>query len=84
MLVQAPQLDVHSGVSGGSVAEPLVDMTRLLATLTGSDSRVSIAGFYDRVRQLSVEEGEAYADVLRRTSKDGPNRDQEYQCLLSR
>ncbi|TFK70401.1 glutathione degradosome [Pluteus cervinus] len=50
--------DLHSGIEGGAVQEPMFDMIKLLATLTDNQRRVQIPDFYDRVRpQTSEEEG---------------------------
>jgi acetylornithine deacetylase/succinyl-diaminopimelate desuccinylase-like protein len=48
--------DLHSGRHGGSVANPLHAMARLIASLHHEDGRVAVAGFYDRVRDLTAEE----------------------------
>ena len=39
--ITSDQPDLHSGMQGGVVSEPLVDMVRLLASLTDADGRVS-------------------------------------------
>ena len=44
------------GRHGGSVANPLHAMARLIASLHQPDGRVAVAGFYDRVRELSSAE----------------------------
>ena len=48
--------DLHSGRHGGSVANPLHAMAQLIATLHQPDGRVAVAGFYDRVCELSSAE----------------------------
>jgi acetylornithine deacetylase/succinyl-diaminopimelate desuccinylase-like protein len=48
--------DLHSGRHGGSVANPLHAMARLIASLHQPDGRVAVAGFYDEVRELSQAE----------------------------
>lgn len=40
--ITSDQPDLHSGMQGGVVSEPLVDMVRLLASLTDADGRVSL------------------------------------------
>lgn len=52
----AASKDLHSGRHGGAVANPLHAMARLIASLHDDDGRVAVAGFYDRVRELSVAE----------------------------
>jgi acetylornithine deacetylase/succinyl-diaminopimelate desuccinylase-like protein len=48
--------DLHSGRHGGSVVNPLHAMARLVASLHEPSGRVAVAGFYDRVRELSPAE----------------------------
>ncbi|HEX4684523.1 MAG TPA: dipeptidase [Gemmatimonadaceae bacterium] len=53
--------DLHSGRHGGAIANPLHALARLIATLHDDDGRVAVAGFYDRVRELSDDERAAIA-----------------------
>ena len=48
--------DLHSGRHGGSVANPLHALARLIASLHRPDGRVAVAGFYDRVVELPAAE----------------------------
>ena len=61
--VRGPFQDVHSGQYGGGVENPANVLVRMLASLTDADGRVSVPGFYDRVRDLTDEEREAYAEL---------------------
>jgi acetylornithine deacetylase/succinyl-diaminopimelate desuccinylase-like protein len=61
--VFGPFQDVHSGQYGGGVDNPANVLTRMLASLTDADGRVTVPGFYDRVRDLTPEERAAYAAV---------------------
>ena len=56
LTLTGPAKDLHSGRHGGSVANPLHALARLIASLHGADGRVAVQGFYDRVRELSKEE----------------------------
>ena len=56
LTLQGPAKDLHSGRHGGSVANPLHAMARLIASLHHPDGRVAVDGFYDRVRELSAAE----------------------------
>ena len=56
LTLKGPAKDLHSGRHGGSVANPLHAMARLIASLHQPDGRVAVAGFYDRVRSLSPAE----------------------------
>ncbi len=51
-----PKLDLHSGVYGGGIANPVNTLARLLARLQDDDGHVLIPGFYDRVRPLDASE----------------------------
>jgi acetylornithine deacetylase/succinyl-diaminopimelate desuccinylase-like protein len=62
LTLMGPSKDLHSGRHGGSVANPLHAMARLIASLHAPDGRVAVAGFYDRVRELAPEER---ADIAR-------------------
>lgn len=46
--------DLHSGRHGGAVANPIQALARLLASLHRDDGRIAVAGFHDRVRELSA------------------------------
>jgi acetylornithine deacetylase/succinyl-diaminopimelate desuccinylase-like protein len=59
--VRGPRQDVHSGQYGGGVDNPVNVLARMLTSLTDDDGRVTLPGFYDRVRDLSDEERAAYA-----------------------
>jgi acetylornithine deacetylase/succinyl-diaminopimelate desuccinylase-like protein len=53
--------DLHSGRHGGGVANPLHAMARLIASLHEPNGKVAVAGFYDRVRELTPAERAAIA-----------------------
>jgi acetylornithine deacetylase/succinyl-diaminopimelate desuccinylase-like protein len=61
--VHGPFQDLHSGVYGGGVDNPANVLTRMLASLTDGHGRVTVPGFYDRVRDLTPEEHAAYAAI---------------------
>ena len=54
--LNGPSQDLHSGMFGGSVANPANALARLMATLHDEQGRVQIPGFYDGVEPLSEEE----------------------------
>jgi acetylornithine deacetylase/succinyl-diaminopimelate desuccinylase-like protein len=51
-----PSMDLHSGVFGGAVPNPIHALTTLLAGLHDSTGRVTIPGFYDNVVEPSSAE----------------------------
>jgi len=64
--VRGPSHDLHSGIFGGAVANPLHVLSDLVARLHGDDGRVAIPGFYDAVALLPPAERAA----LRRAGPD--------------
>lgn len=57
--VTGPNRDLHSGVYGGAVANPLNILCKMVASLQDEQNRITIPGFYDDVEELSAEEREA-------------------------
>ena len=55
-----PNRDLHSGVYGGGVENPIGVLARLLSSLHSGQHRVTIPGFYDDVRALTDEERRAF------------------------
>jgi acetylornithine deacetylase/succinyl-diaminopimelate desuccinylase-like protein len=51
-----PARDLHSGVYGGAVPNPLTILTELFAQLHDKNFRVAVPGFYDSVLKLSKAE----------------------------
>jgi len=50
--------DLHSGVYGGAVANPINVLAQLITSLVDEDGRVTIPGFYNKVKELSAAERE--------------------------
>ena len=62
--VRGPSLDLHSGRFGGAVANPVAALAEILASLHDPVTRrVTVPGFYDDVREPSVEERALFAQV---------------------
>ncbi|HEY8178933.1 MAG TPA: M20/M25/M40 family metallo-hydrolase, partial [Candidatus Limnocylindria bacterium] len=61
--VSGPAQDVHSGSYGNGCENPANVLVRMLASLTDVYGRVTVPGFYDKVRELSDEERKAYARI---------------------
>lgn len=57
--VTGPNRDLHSGVYGGAVANPINMLSKMIASLHDDKGRVTIPGFYDKVTQLSAADREA-------------------------
>jgi acetylornithine deacetylase/succinyl-diaminopimelate desuccinylase-like protein len=61
--VTGPARDLHSGLHGGAVLNPLEAISRLLASMREPDGRIAVAGFYDDVQPLSPRDREQIARV---------------------
>ena len=61
LTVHGPSIDLHSGIFGGSVANPNTVLARLVASLHHPDGRIAIPGFYDDVRPVQQWERDAWA-----------------------
>lgn len=71
--VYGPSHDLHSGQFGGAIHNPAQALCELLAGMHDHDGRVTLPGFYDKVRALEPEEREALAQL--------PTKDDEVQNL---
>jgi len=54
--VTGPNRDLHSGLYGGAVANPINILTKMIASLHDENNHITIPGFYDAVENLSTEE----------------------------
>ena len=54
--VTGPNRDLHSGLYGGAVANPINVLTKMIASLHDENKHITIPGFYDKVEELSPEE----------------------------
>jgi acetylornithine deacetylase/succinyl-diaminopimelate desuccinylase-like protein len=58
--LHGPSRDLHSGVYGGTLANPATQLTRVLGKLIDDDNRVTIPGFYDDVQPVTPAEQDAW------------------------
>lgn len=56
-----PKQDLHSGVFGGSVTNPAIALSRLIASLHDANGKVQLPGFYDCVVPLKDSERDRWA-----------------------
>jgi acetylornithine deacetylase/succinyl-diaminopimelate desuccinylase-like protein len=61
--VQGPDHDLHSGTYGGTIANPIHTLVQILESMHDQDGRVTVEGFYAKVRPLSDEERTQLARV---------------------
>ena len=55
-----PDQDLHSGLWGGKVPNPINELAKVLAQLWDEDRRITIPNFYDGVRELTQGERDAW------------------------
>ncbi|TGD78248.1 dipeptidase [Hymenobacter wooponensis] len=54
--VTGPNRDLHSGLYGGAVANPINVLCKMIASLHDENNHITIPAFYDKVAVLSEEE----------------------------
>lgn len=54
--VTGPNRDLHSGIYGGAVANPINILCDMIASLHDEKRRITVKGFYDDVEEVSHEE----------------------------
>lgn len=57
--VTGPNRDLHSGVYGGAVANPINILAKMIASMHDENNHITIPGFYDKVAELTAAEREA-------------------------
>lgn len=61
--VTGPNRDLHSGIFGGAIANPINELCKLIASLQDEKGRVTVPGFYDDVEDKSSEERELISQI---------------------
>ena len=61
--VTGPNRDLHSGIYGGAVPNPINVLSKMIASLHDENNRITIPGFYDKVQELSKEERDHMAEA---------------------
>lgn len=54
--VTGPDKDLHSGIFGGAVANPINVLSQMIARITDENNRITIPGFYDDVMEVPDNE----------------------------
>lgn len=57
-----PSRDLHSGLYGGSVMNPVIGLCQMIASLMDENGKILIPGFYDDVARISDAERRAFAE----------------------
>lgn len=71
--LQTAKKDLHSGLFGGSIRNPLHELAALVAGLHDAEGRVTLPGFYDKVRPLT--------DAQRALGREVPYSDADWLAL---
>jgi len=58
-----PDHDLHSGIYGGAVLNPINALCTIIGQLQDADGRITVPGFYDNVRDLSAEDRQQLAEA---------------------
>ncbi|MEZ5386619.1 MAG: dipeptidase [Prosthecobacter sp.] len=61
--VHGPSIDLHSGIFGGAIANPVTAIAQLTASMHDAEGRVKIDGFYDGVLPIADWERQAWAEL---------------------
>jgi acetylornithine deacetylase/succinyl-diaminopimelate desuccinylase-like protein len=61
--ITGPNRDLHSGVYGGAVANPITILAKMIASLHDENNHITIPGFYDDVVESSATERKLMAEA---------------------
>ncbi|HRE50147.1 MAG TPA: dipeptidase [Flavitalea sp.] len=61
--VTGPNRDLHSGIYGGAVANPILILSKMIASCHDENNRITIPGFYDDVLEATGEERKLMAEA---------------------
>ncbi|MGB1972341.1 MAG: M20/M25/M40 family metallo-hydrolase, partial [Flavobacteriaceae bacterium] len=61
VIVTGPNRDLHSGIYGGAVANPINILAKMIANLQDENNKITIPGFYDKVIELTEKERQEMA-----------------------
>ena len=63
IIIEGPGADLHSGIFGGIIAEPMTDLVKVMSTLVDSQGVIQIPGIKEMIAPLTDEEEKLY-DVI--------------------
>ena len=61
--VTGPNRDLHSGLYGGAVANPINVLSKMIASLHDENNHITVKGFYDKVEELTAAERTKMAEA---------------------
>jgi len=72
--VTGPNRDLHSGLFGGAVANPIIILSHIISKLIDENGHITIPGFYDKVMAVSDQE--------RKKLNEAPFSEEDYKQAL--
>ncbi|SCU86430.1 LAMI_0D02036g1_1 [Lachancea mirantina] len=63
VIIEGPGADLHSGIFGGVIAEPMTDLIKVLDSLVDSQGRILIKGINEMVAPVTEQEKKLYDDI---------------------
>ena len=61
--IEGPSSDQHSGMVGGTIREPLIDLIYLMSKFVDLEGKVLVDGFYNDVKPLAEDEVKLYENL---------------------
>ncbi|CAR24646.1 metallodipeptidase [Lachancea thermotolerans CBS 6340] len=61
--IEGPAADLHSGIFGGVISEPMIDLTKVFSSLVDSRGRILIDGVNEMVAPVTEKEKELYEKI---------------------
>lgn len=91
LAISGPGRDLHSGVFGGTVHEPMVDLVHLFSKLVRPDGKILVPGLMDSVAPVTEQEHEIYnaldfnmKDIYNAIASDNTFSTVEKEALMAR
>src|SRR5690625_208666 len=63
LTVSGPDQDLHSGLYGGAIRNPLMALSHILSTMKNVDEEITVEGFYDDVEPMTEKERKLISKV---------------------
>lgn len=61
--VKGPKNDLHSGIYGGGVTNPVAALVEILSSMKDADNRITVEGFYDKVHPFNEAAKQAFEAI---------------------
>ncbi|CCE65905.1 hypothetical protein TPHA_0N01240 [Tetrapisispora phaffii CBS 4417] len=61
--INGPAADLHSGIFGGVIAEPMIDLVQVMGTLADSKGNILIKGIEEMVAPITDKESKSYDNI---------------------